>query len=173
MQDQPTPLFGGYEPRWEGIEAEFGHWLAGFVDGEGCFALVANGRGGVRCLFKISLRNDDGDILAEIHERLGIGSIVRNKVIVDGNPQAEWVVSAKAHCLQLIGLFRRYPLRAKKARDFEIWARAVELWAASFYQGKRGEDYRELHVLMMEMRRVRAYPIALGRSFDDVRRLVG
>lgn len=68
------------------IDPAFGHWLAGFVDGEGCFYIgrICNRKKGVeyvnyRCAFTISLRDDDHAVLHEIRDTLGTGRIVTRK----------------------------------------------------------------------------------------------
>lgn len=57
----------------------WGGWFAGFTDGEGCFTIskrnYENPPTNYLCRFTIRLRDDDKDILEEIHNQLEIGSI--------------------------------------------------------------------------------------------------
>jgi hypothetical protein len=58
----------------DAIDPGFGHWFAGFVDGEGCFLITRVGKS-YRCIFSLHLRGDDRPILEEIHRNLGIGTV--------------------------------------------------------------------------------------------------
>jgi hypothetical protein len=113
------------------VDDAFGHWLAGFIDGEGSFCIVPN-RGGYSAKFQLKLRDDDGAILLEIALRTGMGRLVaeqrRTASRPNDNPATVWKVQSKGDCLALIRLLDRYPLRAKKARDYAIWREAVLEW---------------------------------------------
>src|SRR5690348_2560353 len=121
---------------WEGINVDdptFGHWLAGFTDGEGCFTIIKNGsRFG--CKFEISLRDDDLQILEEIRDYLGVGVIYFRP-----KPQATYRVHRKQDCAVIQDFFHNFPLRAKKAEDFIIWSKAVDAWFAH-NRGDRLDD---------------------------------
>ncbi len=117
----------------------FGHWLSGFVDGEGCFILIVHAakrfKTTIPCAkFEIHLRQDDQSILADIRRFLGVGVFYdRTSRLTPGShqkskPQICYRV-AKASDLvrEIIPHFETYPLRAKKKNDFAIWKRGVEL----------------------------------------------
>ena len=108
----------------------FGHWLAGFIDGEGCFFAGINNNGSPVLSLTVALRADDGAILYECQERTGLGKVYERhppSYIKKGqSPQTKWEVFNKADCEELVRLLRKYPLRAKKARDFNLWAQLVE-----------------------------------------------
>ncbi|MCA1572778.1 MAG: ribbon-helix-helix protein, CopG family [Chloroflexi bacterium] len=110
----------------------FGHWLAGFIDGEASFKINQIRRSVTyRCALTLTLRDDDTDILQEIQRRLGIGSLthhVNARIAAAANPVVVWSVHNKGDCMALVNLLDRYPLRAKKARDYELWREAVVLW---------------------------------------------
>jgi len=115
------------------MDASFCNWLAGFVDGEGCFSLSAgsNGKSDLlfyKCVFSIALRDDDKRILEQIQETTGLGKVYFFAARGTSQPKATWAVSSKSDCLKLVELFDRYPLRAKKSRDYAIWREAVLLW---------------------------------------------
>lgn len=111
----------------------WGGWLAGFTDGEGCFRIAkqdeVNPCACYGCRFKINLRDDDKAILQEIQDTLGIGRIYDGLASTNAglNHQALacFQVSAIADCAEIVKIFEKYPLRAKKQRDFEIWKQAV------------------------------------------------
>lgn len=153
------------------IDDAFGHWFAGFVDGEGCFFVRRNvvrykGDSYVTygCSLSIAVRDDDLEVLEWIRERLGIGTISRRHQGPTqgsrGNPSACFYVSAKAEVLQLVELFDRYPLRSKKRRDFEVWRRAVLEWHRERGAKTRGRDWSHMAELHEELKAVRRYVAA-------------
>ncbi len=123
------------------IDAAFGHWLAGFTDGEGHFALYARQRPGaktwlVTAAFIIALREDDKKILDDIRRRLGVGTVRRrlqNRGTGKGYCRQAFYCCSNPRDLfnVVVPVFRRHRLRAKKSRDFAIWvdgvARIVEV----------------------------------------------
>lgn len=117
------------------IDPAFGHWLAGFVDGEGCFRIAENNGGrSMCCRFLINLRLDDEAILRDVHRRLGIGQIshaYRSDPRCDSKPIVRWQVYDRHGCAVLVRIFDAFPLRAKKARDFAIWREAVREWCSA------------------------------------------
>src|SRR5262245_61340507 len=110
-----------------GIDAGFGHWLAGFTDGEGCFSVHKKPQATFDCQFSITLRGDDMPVLQRCQRQTGLGTLAMQRP--EGqNPKARWTVSSKADCVALRDLFRAFPLRAKKAREFEEWSVALDEW---------------------------------------------
>lgn len=104
------------------VDRDFGHWFAGLVDGEGCFYIGNNG-----CVFLINMRADEGPMLEEIRDELGLGRI-HYRVGTDGslrNPSCRYEVSKKKECVALTHLFDEFPLRSKKARDYQVWREAA------------------------------------------------
>jgi hypothetical protein len=119
------------------IDPAFGHWLAGFVDGEGSFCISAP-RNAFICKFSLSLRKDDEAVLLECMSQAGVGYVADNKRKqrhTNERPTCRWDVGGKQQCLRLVWIFDRHPLRAKKARDFAIWRKAVIEW--NFIDGRR------------------------------------
>lgn len=115
---------------------EFGHWLSGFTDGEGCFLLylAKNRNRGMRCRarFKIGLRRDDSPVLRTVQSYWGTGSVTnfRKGTMPNAKPAVAYAVTS-IHDLQNIVIphFERFPLRAKKRRDFLVWRTGVDLIA--------------------------------------------
>lgn len=118
------------------IDPYFGSWLAGFVDGEGCFT-IKHHTSSFGTQFSIELRADDAAVLEQIRDTLGIGSIHRRDR--EGRSSfAAWVVSSKADCERLVAILDRFPLRSKKAADYSVWRNAV-LIRASEVDDKRAQ----------------------------------
>ena len=159
----------------ERVDPAFGHWLAGFIDGEGHFGMVRRyaERGVVRHgassrpHFQITLRDDDLATLEQLRDRLGIGRIKRKTAgpfpsqgVYPSKPTATWHVDRKRDLAVLVAVLDAHPLRAKKRRDYAIWREAVRVHAR-LYRGVRGP--RQLSVehrlaeLFQQLRAVRAY----------------
>ncbi len=109
------------------LDDGLGHWIAGLTDGEGCFQLRVTKDKKFRPGFQLKLRDDDSSVLVDIVTVLNCGKIYPDKR--EGrNPMVAYEVFDidSLHGI-IIPLFERYPLRAKKAREFEVWKTAVEL----------------------------------------------
>ena len=113
----------------------FGHWLAGFADGEGSFFLGyarARGRGTAspHARFQILLRADDLPILLDIQSHLACGRLYvydREKRRAAGHSTSENSATfSVGNILDLAEIvvphFDRYPLRAER-RDYRICAK--------------------------------------------------
>lgn len=106
----------------------FGYYLAGLIDGEGCFRVQRHERGTHSCTFTMKLRADDRTILDRAQRWLKAGTI--SDVPSDGSnhPQVRWAVQDKEGCQRLVDVLDKYPLRAKKAVDYMTWREAVCEW---------------------------------------------
>lgn len=106
------------------------------------------------------MRADERPILEEIQQRLGCGRI---RVHVPGgttsNLQLAFEMSSLADCRRLVEVLTVHPLRAKKQRDFVIWAEAV---AAKVEEGVSPRLW-DLRKRLMEGRR---YDPALAKGGD-------
>jgi hypothetical protein len=109
---------------------QFGWWLAGFVDGEGC--LFIDNRGSVS--LRIALRADDLPVLQEIQSRLGVGSVHRSAK-ASGGRYVCYSIHGGPNCLRALEALDG-KMQSKKARDFEVWAAAVRASAALPKQSK-------------------------------------
>lgn len=112
------------------VEEGFGNWLAGFVDGEGTFiAQIYSNTLSLR--FSIKLRADDKEILNTIQQTLQCGKlnfVKRGENRPNDMPAYDFSISSRKDLYNVIlPLFDKYPLRAKKKRDYEIWRKIVIL----------------------------------------------
>lgn len=105
-------------------------WFSGFTDGEGCFELAGAPKGRVQPQFSINLRADAGQILLDLQARFG-GRIHYRPARNNGAPQHDWVVKRKRELGPLVDYFDRFSLRAKKAGDYALWRRAVQIYLES------------------------------------------
>jgi len=144
------------------IPDDFGFWFAGFVDGEGCFWAYAIDRPEYKTHWlglEIKLRADDADVLRLIHTTLKVGSITRRNYKAPDKPQVRYRVN-KIRDLQsvIVPLFEQYPLRSKKARDFEIWKAAVGVASLS-KQGVKlsGHLWNEYCELCKQLKQIRRF----------------
>lgn len=112
------------------------HYIAGFIDGEGSFVFFLSPRKDLRLGFEVNLdfqielRIDDREILERIKETLGCGHIneLHYARYERWQPHVKYRIG-KIDDLQnkLIPFLRLYPLQAKKRKNFEIFAEAVEV----------------------------------------------
>lgn len=116
----------------------FGYWFAGFVDGEGHFAIRKKKRGSFNINLTVKLRDDDIDTLRMIQSVLGVGNIYHISMKpartgkygrkINACDNEVWEVNNIAHLWRcIVPLLDRYPLRSKKAKDYLVWREAVAL----------------------------------------------
>jgi hypothetical protein len=152
----------------EGLGDADGHALAGFLDAEGCFQIRPNNRGRTwSCHMSVAVRDDDADLLADLCRVTGLGRISAKRAQATSRPQVRWSVASKRECAELVRILREHPLRARKRRDFEIWARAVDRWAAVAYDAHAGAAF---HAQMADddsaLHQVRRYVKSPLPAFD-------
>ena len=146
-----------------GVDDAFGNWLAGFIDGEGCFSMFKV-KSAFCCEFNICLRDDDSEIIEEIAQRLGFGKAIYRlpgATTLDAKSQVVFRVRKKAECLALVHFLDRYPLRAKKLKDYIIWKNAVllmnETKGGHRFRGPNLERNMALEVLKSDLHGVKEY----------------
>lgn len=136
----------------EYLPSAFGNWLAGFIDGEGCFLICQRREDSFHCRFTLSLRDDDWAIIKEIQERTHLGTYRRYhapSMKAVGKPgRVTWSIQNKMDCGHLVKLLEANPLRAKKARDYFIWSEAVWEWCKLHPDPERMREFkRQLHAV--------------------------
>ena len=147
------------------VSDDFGHWLAGFIDGEGCFSVSYNGQRqrypSLKCTFRIALRSDDTPLLEECRRQTGLGVVYRQRPFANQkwNPSAMWHVAHKSDSARLIEILDRFPLRSKKARDYAVWREAVIV-----RNSRRGTRYDAAITAQLEELRIR---LMEGRKWQE------
>ena len=114
--------------------------------------------------FMLSQRADDKAVLEEMRDTLGFGTIYlhtgNNPQRPGEKPAYRFEVHRKEDCLKLVKIFRKYPLHSRKARQFELWAEAVEaMKGAKGSHTKERDEY--LAGLVPQLRQLREWNPAL------------
>jgi hypothetical protein len=112
------------------------NYVAGFVDGEGCFTIIISKHKqkklglDARLHFEIELRADDEEILQRIKQTLKCGHIYHLDYSKYGwAPHVEYKVSSiKELRDKVIPFFKLHPLQAKKRQSFELFCQAAKLF---------------------------------------------
>ena len=143
---------------------DFGNWLSGFADGEGCFLLGTHQRkrtgrsSEVACTklgarFSIRLRADDVDALKLIQSYFGCGVITCHDRSTAGHPQCTFTMHTYRDLAQLvISHFVSHPLFAKKRHDFTVWKEGVELAFAVSKRQKTNAEWLQGHTSCLDRR---------------------
>lgn len=141
----------------EEIQPLHPQYLAGFVDGEGCFAISIGKhktlkiRQTVQLEFEIELREDDREILEKIQKTLDCGRIYHLKYERYGwRPHVKYKIQRLIDFQnKLIPFLKKYPLQAKKKQAFKIFCQAVELKSKGEHLSKNGIiKFRKLQEMM-------------------------
>jgi LAGLIDADG DNA endonuclease family protein len=123
---------------------EFRGWVIGFVDGEGCFSIGfvrqqdRPGRVGYKLgyqvahEFAVTQGAQSVQVLRELREFFGIGQVIANRRYDNHREHLYRYVVRSCKELQevVIPFFRQHPMHTSKQRNFEKFARCVELVSA-------------------------------------------
>ena len=142
-------------------------YIVGFTDGEGCFAITISihktkrTRLDARLLFEIELRGDDKPLLQEIQDYFKCGQIYDlNYDRYGWKPHVKYAVKSHKDILRfIIPFFRKYPLKGKKGKDFELFCQATELFKDKRHLTKEGID--ELYKIREFMNNRRPMQVAV------------
>jgi hypothetical protein len=133
-------------------------FIAGYVAGEGSFAIRANNGGqSWACTFSLTARADDTELLLWLRDLSGCGALYARPAQGNAKPQTAWTVWRKADCARLAGFLAATPMLNKKARDFEVWREAVAAWLETG-GGSRSRDGRMAR-LVHRLREHRSYSV--------------
>ena len=113
------------ENQQESLDAK---WIAGFVDGEGCFHVAINKQPkmslGWQVLpeFRIVQHERDIEVLYKIQKVLGVGRVTRNH-----GDRFEVRVRGIQSLKKLIDFFNEYPLQTTKKDNFKKFSQIINL----------------------------------------------
>ena len=142
-----------------------GDYIAGFIDGEGCFYLTYRSEtrydrpGNPKYFrwtpyFAISIREDDKEILGKIKNTLDCGNVyILNRK--GGDKMAHFIIqNIDDLYTNILPFFEKYPLIAKKKHDFKLWSIALKIMHNNKKDRKRcsSEDNRKLLSIREKMR---------------------
>lgn len=155
----------GWIPAWELFEPKKiasvdGQWLAGLIDGEGCFTMrhPVTKHPAWDPLFTMSVRDDDEFMIDEVVRILGIKDTrvhfdyrkMERRTGKKGNPAVKITIydiqSLHYHLIQTLKL---YPLRSKKKNELKVFDLVVQTLLDKIESGRkplRYNDY-EKHIL--------------------------
>ncbi len=114
-------------------------FITGFTDADGCFMVglfaSSNYRTGyqVQAIFKISLDNKDYDLICQIKDYFGVGSITKH-----GSSSLQYTVKSLKNLSVIISHFDKYPLISQKWADYELFKLAVSLLKNKEHLTKEG-----------------------------------
>lgn len=148
----------------------FSWYLTGLCDGESHFQLAIMRIKNVRyprCEFNISLRSDEMPMLQRIKDFWQCGSIFFNGKVYnnrDGykrSPMARYFLNNPRHLESVVvDHFLKYPMQAKKSRDFNLWKEGVSMLAREKDWGRWPEGdilrFKELISRMKEQRKYKS-----------------
>lgn len=130
---QPVP-----RPEIKFTEIPDPNWLAGFVDGEGCFHVSMTKKGQIQLHFSLSQHDRDLDLLSYLVGYLSSGNIRRDS----RNPVINFTITKLSVIIEkLIPLFDAYPLQGSKFLDYICFRKVAMLMKDKAHLTPRGLAY--------------------------------
>jgi hypothetical protein len=120
-------------------------WIVGFTDGEGCFHISINKISkmslGWQVLpeFRIVQHEKDEQVLERIKNYFGFGNVVINRTDNHGT-RKEFRVRGMDNLKKIVDFFKKYNLNTSKQKDFEIFAKVIEIMENKRHLSKEGID---------------------------------
>jgi len=111
-------------------------YVSGLIEGEGCFCIAISRHKtkklgfDARLMFEIEMIIDDKPLLEKLQRTLKCGRIYQlNYERYDWRPHVKFAVK-KLEDIQrrIIPFFKKYQLRGKKKRDFDLFCQAAEIF---------------------------------------------
>ena len=147
---------------WE--DKSFGNYVAGQADADSYFGLEVSRWSrnvfGVRILPNWAVSKAyDFEILEEIKNFLGVGRLKEIKASKSYTHHYRLSVTG-TKCSKIVEFFEKFPLRANKQKDFEIWKKAVKIYNnRSRFHGP-GSGWKKEGILAM---------LQLRKELDDLK----
>ena len=118
-------------------------WIVGFTDGEGCFHISINKISkmslGWQVLpeFRIVQHEKDEQVLERIKNYFGFGNVVINRTDNHGT-RKEFRVRGMDNLKKIVDFFKKNNLNTSKQKDFEIFAKVIEMMDNKKHLSKEG-----------------------------------
>ena len=125
-------------------DQQLGHYVAGFVDGEGSFHLAVQRNPSTRWKwqvipeFHVSQNDGNQHVLELIRVRLGCGYVKPNHRYSNDRTYVLVVRDRNDLATKVVPFFRKYGLRTTKRADFERFALIVEMMKAGRHLNLEG-----------------------------------
>lgn len=130
-------------------DEQFAAWLAGYFDGEGCVYLPKNGVG-----VELSIASTDGDVIAAVHKRLGVGIVTRVEFSEENwKTKYHWRVRNYPQCDKILRMMRPF-LTIKAGKADEALAKTTEKLAVVSERVERNRRVLEMLESGMSQREV-------------------
>jgi hypothetical protein len=115
---------------WE--DRDFANYIVGQADADSSFVIgIQHYRGprhGLKVLpLWVIAKNGEETLLRQIRDFLGVGRI--HQYLGKSKPYYVSFQVAGRDCLKIVEFFEKFPLRSKKKIEYEIWKKAVEIYA--------------------------------------------
>ena len=143
---------------------DFGYYVAGYVDGEGCFCVSVGPRTKlrvgweVRPSFSVSQNFDRADVLYRIRDRFQCGTIRRDS----GSRTLKYELRSLSKLIAVvIPFFERYPLLSAKHSDFLRFADICRLMSNGAHRNPQGLESIFSLIAQMNPSGTRKYSLAL------------
>ena len=111
-----------------------GHYIAGFVDGEGSFHIAFQKRDDLKFgwqavpEFHINQNFTSRKVLEEIKKQLRCGYIKANDALGKRDKTLVYVVRDRLDLIEkVIPFFERFPLHTEKRKDFELFRKIIQM----------------------------------------------
>ena len=141
---------------------EFDPWyITGFVEGEGCFCVSISKHKtkrlgfDARLMFEIEMIIDDKPLLLGLQRYFDCGYVYTlNYQRYGWRPHVKYAVKSQKEIFdKVIPFFRKFPLKGKKRKDFELFCQASEIFKTKKHLTEGGlKKLREIQ-LKMNIRR--------------------
>lgn len=149
------------------MDRDFGNYLAGLIDGEGCFMLNKHVQhkhlnNFYYPRFAMHLRADEMPILLQVKEFIGAGNIFSGYDKSHRSPMAMYQIDSAKECIKLVEILDICPLRAKKAREYKIWRTCVVLkqsHARHAYFAVAHEELKQLKIYVQGSETIISAPV--------------
>lgn len=119
-------------------------WVAGFVDGEGCFTINIYKRKdtvtgeGVKLVFKLTQDKRNKELLVSLMELFGCGGLYSQSKKVD---VIDFMVTGLSHIIEkVIPFFLAHPLQGAKRKELADYIKVADLMKLKAHLTKEGLD---------------------------------